>query len=415
VGLALLARQSDLLRRAAGFRLLFFATLGSGVGTWLAFVALSVDVLDRTGSAKWIAALYIAEFAPTVAVGLALGPLVDRLSRRRLMIASDLARAVVFCALPFAGNATTIVALAFVAGIATALFRPAVYAGLPNLVDPADLPNANSQLQFIDAVTNVAGPLLGGAIVAAASPDGAYWINAATFLVSAALIARIPARLLQAVTALSEGHLRDLAAGFRLVRRSRPLLTVLVAWNVASIGIAGVNVSEVVLAKKSFDAGDFGFGLLLATAGVGLAIGSLAAGAILERYRIATAYGAALAMIAVATAGAAISPNVWVAAVVVVLSGFGNGLTLVCNALLVQRGAPDEFRGRAFTVLMGSNFAIIGLAMVVAGPLTDAIGARWVWGLAAIAVGAAAVVGASLAAGVREEEAPQAEPEAAAL
>lgn len=412
MGLGLLAGGSDLLRRAAGFRLLFLATLGSGVGTWLAFVALSVDVLDRTGSAKWIAALYVAEFAPTVAVGLALGPLIDRLSRRRLMIASDLARALVFCALPFAGSATAIVALAFLAGIATAVFRPAVYAGLPNLVDPDDLPNANSQIQFIDAVTNVAGPLFGGAIVAAASPDTAYWVNAVTFVISAALIARIPARLLQAAAALSEGHFRDLAAGFRLVRTSRPLLTVLVAWNVASIGIAGVNVSEVVLAKKSFDAGDFGFGLLLATAGAGLAVGSLLAGAIVERWRIATVYGAALAMMAAAIAAAAVSPNVWVAAAVVVLSGFGNGLALVCNALLVQRGAPDALRGRAFTVLMGSNFAVIGLAMVVAGPLTDAIGARWVWGLASIAVAAAAVVGASLAAGVRED-APQAKPEPA--
>jgi MFS family permease len=340
-----------------------------------------------------------------VAVGLLLGPLVDRLSRRRLMIVSDLVRAVVFCTLPFAGSAGAIVALAFVAGVATALFRPAVYAGLPNLVDADDLPHANSQLQFVDAVTNVAGPLLGGTIVAASGTDAAYWVNAVTFLVSAALIARIPARLLQAATALSQGHLRDLAAGFRLVRRSRPLFTVLVAWNVASLGIAGINVAEVVLAKEVFDAGDFGFGLLLATAGAGLAAGSITAGTILARVRMAAAYGGALAMMAVATAVAAIAPGVWLAAIVVVVSGFGNGITLVCNALLVQQGAPDELRGRAFTVLMGSNFGVIGLAMVVAGPLTDAIGARWVWGLAAAALGAAAVVGAALAARVEEPEA----------
>src|SRR5919199_1620720 len=88
------------------------------------------------------------------------------------------------------------VALAAVAGFATGFFRPALYAGLPNLVWDADLPRANSFLQTIENVTTTAGPLAGGALVAASSPDVAYWINAATFPVSAALIARIPRRSL---------------------------------------------------------------------------------------------------------------------------------------------------------------------------------------------------------------------------
>jgi MFS family permease len=392
--------------RHAGFRLLFLATLGSGVGTWLAFIALQVDVYDRTHSAKWVAGLLIAELAPTIAVGLLLGPLVDRLSRRRLMIVSDLVRAAVFCALPFADRPATIVALAFVAGLATAFFRPAVYAGLPNLVPDADLAQANSLLQFVDAITNSLGPLVGGVLVAAAGPDTAYWINAVTFVVSALLIAGIPARLLQMTAALSEGHWRDVKAGFALVRSSRPLLTVLVAWNVASIATAGVNVSEIVLAKETFSSGDFGFGLLLATAGAGLAVGSIVAGSIVDALGIARAYGLALGLIALGIGAAAVAPNVWVASAFVVVSGFGNGLALVCNALLVQRGAPDAMRGRAFTVLMGSNFAVVGLAMAAAGPLTDAIGARWVWGIAAVAVAAAAVTGVALARGIREPAVP---------
>src|SRR5207249_379356 len=83
-------------------RLLFLATLGSGTGTWLAFVALTVDVYDRTHSGVWISALLIADFLPTVLIGLTIGPLVDRLSRRTLMVAADITRFGVFCALPFA-------------------------------------------------------------------------------------------------------------------------------------------------------------------------------------------------------------------------------------------------------------------------------------------------------------------------
>lgn len=399
MGLPLFRRRAGLLRHA-GFRLLFLATLGSGVGTWLAFIALQVDVFDRTHSAKWVAALLIAELAPTIAVGLLLGPLLDRLSRRWLMIASDLVRAAVFCALPFAGSPEVIVALAFVAGVATAFFRPAVYAGLPNLVPDADLPQANSLLQFVDALTNSLGPLAGGVLVAAAGPDTAYWINAVTFVVSALLITGIPGRLLQATAALSEGHWRDLAAGFALVRRSRPLFTVLVAWSIASIANAGINVSEIVLAKETFASGDFGFGLLLGTAGAGLAVGSIVAGAVVGRLGIGRSYGTGLGLMAIGFGAAAISPNVWFASLFVVVAGFGNGVALVCNALLVQRGAPDAMRGRAFTVLMGSNFAIIGLAMVVAGPVTDAVGARWVWGIAAVVLGAAAGAALSLARGI---------------
>jgi len=71
-------------------------------------------------------------------MGLLFAPLVDRLSRRRLLIGSDLVRVVIFCLLPFAGSPGAIVALAAASGIATGFFRPAVYAGMPNLVDDSD-------------------------------------------------------------------------------------------------------------------------------------------------------------------------------------------------------------------------------------------------------------------------------------
>ena len=269
-----LRRQLGLFERSPSFGLLFLASFGSGLGTWLAFVALTVDVFDRTHSGPWVSALLIADFLPAIAIGLFFGPLLDRLSRRRLMVAADLARFGVFCALPFATSPAQIVGLAAAAGFATGFFRPAVYAGLPNLVPDADLARANSLLQTIENVTTTAGPLAGGILVSVSSPDTAYWINAVTFVASALLVLRIPARLLQAGAAQSRGHLRDLADGFDLVRRSRPLLTVLVAWSVVMFGFAGVNVAEVVLAKDTFDAGDFGYGLLVGAGSFGHVAGS---------------------------------------------------------------------------------------------------------------------------------------------
>jgi len=390
-------RQFGLLGREPGFRSLFLATLGSGLGTWLALVALQIDVLHRTDSAIWMSALLIANILPSLLVGLLAGPLVDRLSRRSLIIGSDLTRFIVFCALPFAPNATTIVALSAVAGVATGFFRPAVYAGLPNLVADDDLPAANSLLQTIDNATWALGSLVGGALVAASGPDLAYWINAVTFIVSAALIAQIPARRLQEAKAETRGHWRDLGDGLALVRRSRPLLTVLIAWNIGMVSNAFVNVGEPFLATESFSAGSFGLGLLMGGAGVGLAAGAYIAGSWIEERGLPNVYGAALGMMAVGIAGAAASPNVWVAAVCVVVSGAGNGATIVCNALLVQRGAPDRLRGRAFTVLMSSSVTVLALGMVLAGRLTDSFGPRWIWAVAALLSAVAAVVGFLLA------------------
>jgi MFS family permease len=68
-----------------------------------------------------------------------------------------------------------------------------------------------------------------------------------------------------------------------------------------------------------------------------------------------------------------------------VVASFGNGAAVVCNALFIQRGAPDELRGRAFTVIMSSTYVTLGIGMIAAGWLTDVYGARWVWGAASVA------------------------------
>jgi MFS family permease len=90
---------------------------------------------------------------------------------------------------------------------------------------------------------------------------------------------------------------------------------------------------------------------------------------------------------------AAVSPNVWVAVWCVLIGGAGNATAIVCNSLLVQRGAPDHLRGRIFTLIMGSNFAVLGVGMAVAGVLVNEVGPRWVWGIAGALAGVSALTG----------------------
>jgi MFS family permease len=381
----------------AGFRWLFLSTLGSSLGTLLAAIALAIDVKDRTNSGLWVGAVLVVGFLPTVLVGLVFGPLLDRLQRRSLMIGADLLRAAVFFALPFTTTASEIVALALVAGLATGFFRPAVYAGVPNLVSEEQLPEANALLQTIENVSWGVGPVLGGLLTAAAGPHAAYWINAVSFLVSAALVAQIPAKLLQSATALTRGHWRDLGDGFVAVLRSRPMLAVLIAWGFASFAIGGANVGEVFLAKNTFHAGDFGYGLLYSGIGVGLVAGSFASSTVLARFGTARTYAGSLFVMAVGFGGAAVSPNVWVAAACCVVGGLGDGAAIVCNALLVQRGTLDEMRGRALTLVMSATYVLTGLGAGAAGALIHVSGARWVWGGAAVCFALAGMAGYALA------------------
>jgi MFS family permease len=372
-------RRLGLLRRSPSFGYLFFATAGSSFGTYLAAVALLLQVKELTESGLWIAALLIADFLPIVVIGFLLGPLVDRFSRRWLMIASDLVRFGVFAALPFVDSAGGLVALAAVTGVATGFFFPAANAAIPNLVPEEELANANSLTVTVDTLAMTIGPLVGALLFTVWGPSVPYAFNAVTFLVSAALLARIPETRLRSEDPLTRGHWRDVADGVKLVLTARPLRTVLVVWNVALLGAGAVNVAEIFFAKDTLDAGDVGFGAILAASGIGLALGSFLSAPSLGRVGLRRNYVASLVLMGVGWGAAGLSPTIWLAVVFVVGGAAGNGAVVVCNRLLVQRGAPDQYRGRALATIMSSNYAVLGLAMAAAGVLTDMLGARTVW------------------------------------
>jgi MFS family permease len=391
--------------RLPGFRNLFFATLCSSAGTLIAAVALTIDVQQRTNSGVWVGAVLVVEFLPTVVVGLLLGPLLDRLERRSLMIAADAVRIGVFVALPFVPSAGWVVGLAAVAGLATGFFRPAVYAGVPNLVPDEELPRANALLQGIENVFWAVGPIVGVVLASAAGLSVVYAINAVSFLVSMLLVLRIPARLLQSERALSRGHWTDLKDGFRTTLRSPSMRAVLIAWGIAMLATGAANVVEIFLAKHSFSAGDLGFGLLYSALGVGLVLGSFASAAVLSRLGVSRSYGMSIGLMAVGYVAAALSPNVWVATCFVLVVGFGNGAAIACNALLVQRGTFDVMRGRSLTFVMSLTYAMAGVGNGLGGLLLHRTGPRWIWGACGVILFVAAVAGALLAR-KRGDEAP---------
>ena len=372
-----------LLSRAPHFRLLFAATTGSAFGTYLTATVLTLQIQRLTDSGPWVAALLVADFLPIVVIGLTLGPLIDRLSRKRLMVTSDLVRVAVFCALPFVNRPGVIVGFAGVAGIATGFFRPAVYAGLPNLVDgDDDLTEANSLLGVAENVSWMAGPVLAGVVYTFAGVTPAYVLNAATFLFSALLVSRIPSVRLQSAESLSRGHWRDVADGIGLVLRTAPLRTVLIVWTVVLAGNAGLNVGEVFVAKHALHAGNIGYGVLVGATGVGLVFGSLITPFVMGKVGLRRLYPGAIAIMAIGALAASRAPSIWVAAPLVAFMTVGNAAAIVCNQLLLQRGSPDGMRGRVIAVLMSATYGVLAPAMAAAGLLLSAFGARALWTIA---------------------------------
>ena len=335
-----------LLRANPALRALIASRLVSSAGTWLAYVALTVDVFLRTHSPAWVSAVLLADFLPSVLVATLAGPWLDRIPRRTLLVSAEVGAGLVFAALPFAPSAVAVVGLALCAGIASAVFYPSVRAALPELVEEDELPRANSLSQTAATAGMAAGPLLAGLLVAVSGVDVAYGLNAVSFAVSAVLLTRLPA-LRRETPDHSEPrrYWKTTADGFRVYLGSPTLRSLLAVWVVAAAGGAVVNVGEIFVARQAFDAGTLGFGLLASASGSGIVIGSMLAGRIAAD-SASRAAGLGLAVFATGFGVAALAPSIWVAAVCVFVGGLGNAVFLAASTLVVQESTED---GRAAT------------------------------------------------------------------
>ncbi len=374
------------VRTNPAFRSLLASRFTSAAGTYLASVALTIEIYDRTSSLTWVAALMLIQWVPSLALATFAAPLLDRWSRRRVMIGSDLANLAVFCALPFTTSVSQIVLLVLVSGVATGFFAPLVYAGVPNLVEKGDLPVANSLLQLADSTSKVVGPTVGGILVAASGYNAAFLINAVSFALSAFFIARIPAHRLQQERAPRQGYFREVHEGFRLLVVTPAVLAVTVSWSIVLFSFAGLNVAEPAMAKTVLHAGDVGFGLLVTGSGAGFFAGVLLAPWLIEKLTLSVTHTTAIFVCVIGLGAGSIAPSIWLAIGCLAVFGVGNGLAVASNSLLLQQGTSDQTRGRIIVAVMGIGNTAAVIGYLVAGPFAEAHGARAAW-LAAASLG----------------------------
>jgi MFS family permease len=390
--------SGESLLRNVRFRRLWIGQGVSFVGDAVSTIALVVLVVQVSGSASAVGGALVARLLPTLASPLA-GVLADRLDRRVVLVASDLLRAGLVLGLVFAESLAAIYALVFLMGLGRTFFYPTIRAAFPSVVGGGDLARANALISGTFSVSETAGPALGGLLVATVGVEAAFVLDAATYLVSAAFLVRIP--LPRPETEDGTGFVRELRAGFGYLAGARVPLALVVGAFLTMLTINITIPAEVFLAKETFGAGDFGYGLLVGLYGGGMVLGSALIGVLGESTRLLPLYFLSLVVSVLTLAATGLAPTFVLAMLALTVLGVANGVDNVATDTILQKRVPDDLLGRVFSVRFLGFGAGEVLAYPLGGLLVDATGPRITYLSAGAATAAAGLIVLVIVAGSR--------------
>ncbi|MET0623329.1 MAG: MFS transporter [Pyrinomonadaceae bacterium] len=391
-----------LLRDNRDFRQLWLGQVVSQLGDWFDTIALFALVLRLTGSGGAVSLVMVARFLPSVVLGPLSGVLADRFDRRRIMIASDVARAVVVLGFLFIRSpeqvwlvyVLTVLQLAF-----SAFFEPARSAALPSVVAPRDLVAANAISSVTWSAMLTLGAAVGGPVTEWFGTDSAFVIDSLTYLLSAALVWSVrlprreprPKRKLTLAKALG---VTDTLEGLRYVRR-RPrvmaLLLVKPAWGLGGgiltlLPVFGEKIFRLSLGGAVGGAA-LGMSVLYAARGVGTAIGPV----LMRRFygetreQMQRTIGVSFVVSGAFYVLFGLAESFPLALLWLAVAHMGGSVLWVFSTVLLQSTVEDEFRGRVFaaelmlmTLAMAASNYATGQALdrfqISPRPVTVAIG-----------------------------------------
>ena len=385
--------SSFALLRRGPFARLWYAGLLSSFGDWVALFA-TIALADSIGGVRGVLVPLAARLIPGLFAGVA-GVIADRFDRRKVMIVSDVARAVLVLSLIFVTNLWQLFAVSFVLEALTLLWQPSREAWVPNLVPNGGMVAANS-LTLVAAygmlpVGALAFALLakvGGIFSASGVIDGevalAFAVDSLTFLASAALIATIPGprpvpgQQRPAVRRVDlRAPLRDFVEGLRFVVAHPTVRGIILGMSAALFGAGAFFVLGQRFSITLLGAGRAGFGVLITALGCGVGLGmlALAIGGTL-RGRREVLFAASLIATGAAITASATTSSVIPAAAWLFVGGLGAGGSYVMGFTYLHEEVEDELRGRTFaalyTVVRTSLLASVTLAGL-AVPLLDGL------------------------------------------
>jgi MFS family permease len=362
-------------RFGAEFWMFLLGQTVSNVGSSFTIFVLPLLVFKLTGSAFNLALVASAEYIPYLLFGLIIGAWVDRVDRRRLMILTDIAQALVISSIPLLGalgllSVWWIYAVGFVSSTLWIFFNTAEFAAVPSLVPEEDLPAANGYLQASYATATVVGPLLAGLLVAVAPIHLVLVVDALSFLVSALAVGLVKVSFNDADSAerqRSERLQRDVVEGLRYVL-GHPILrnTCLMMALVSCVGFT-VYAQLVFYAKERLGASDTQVGLLYAAGSVGMIAFALVASPLRRRLSFSKVMLGTLMLQGVLTVLLASTRAYWVGVLLwAVMWGLVVLLDINSNSLW-QMIVPNRLLGRVQSVVNVLSWSTIPLGTFIGG------------------------------------------------
>lgn len=382
-----------LLRKNPNYRFLWLGNVVSLLGDWFNLLASADLISDLTNSGVAISYLFLARFLPLFFVSPLAGVIADRFSRRRILIVSDLLRAVTvagFLLIRSSDQIWLLYLLTIVQFCLSAFFTPARTAVIANIVPHKDLVTANALDSFTWSTMLALGALLGGIVAAIFGTTTAFVLDALTFLLSAYFIARVivPPRV-KRESAGQTGWL-DFVDGFRYLSKEPFILVLSLIKGAGALVWGAVNVLEITFANEVFalddvawlqsiridDGGTAALGLFYLVSGLGTGLGPLFMrrwlGDKLPRLLFGIVIGFFLAGGGILLLGFAPTLATFLGATFV--RTVGTGTLWVFSAVILQMIVPDEFRGRVFAFEFAMLTLTQSISTLAAGTMQDVLG-----------------------------------------
>jgi len=359
------------------FRRFFLAQFAALTGGWMQTVAQSWLVLQLTNSPLKLGLLGTLQFAPLLLFSLVSGVVADRVSKRRLLIATQTTMAVqafALTALVWTGAVEYwhVGVMALVAGLAATLDQPARQAFVAELVGKDDMINAVALNSASFNAARIVGPAIAGVLIARFGIAPAFLINSVGFLGVIAVLLSLRAEGAPCRRG-DTTMLEEIREGIAYAARTPTIRLVLLLLLVVSYCVFNFTVYVPLLAKGVLRLGPEGFGLLMAALGVGAVTGALTVGTIGSRQPQARHMFAAAAVACCGLVAMSAVRQVWLAAVVLFVIGFFGILMVASGNTAIQLSAPDELRGRVmslYTLVWGGIFPLSAF-------MVGAISERW--------------------------------------
>jgi MFS family permease len=394
--------------RERDFALLWAGMTVSLLGDGIFLVALAWQVYDLSNDPVALSLVGTAWTLGMVAFLLTGGVVSDRAERRRVLVAADLVRAaalVAMGALSLSGAIEVwhLIALSVLMGVGDAFFGPAFGAIVPEIVAAKHLVQANALQQLVEqAAARLAGPALGGLVVAAVGPGSAFMADSGTFLLSAACVAAMRARPAPAATARSAR--RELREGLRYVRDEPWLWATLVSASLSLLFFLGpIEVLLPFVLRNDLHAGAGGYGLVLAAAGAGAIVVSLVLSQVGVPRRYLTFMYLAWGVATLPFVGYAFGTAMWQFVLLALFEGACMTAGMVVWGTLMSTRVPPELRGRVHSLDWFVSIGLTPVSFALTGPVSKAIGIDATLILAAVAPALACLV-LFFVAGLRRDE-----------